>query len=98
MTAGSAPARGCPPRAPQRPRGGRRRAGGGARAGRLGARADLAAALANSAERHLEAVTQGAAFITAVEKSWPCAAVARLRRVSEGPVAYPPAVGGAARG
>jgi urease accessory protein len=60
--------------------------------------AELGLALASSAERRLETVTQGDAFLIAVAKSWPCAAVETLRAAWDGPVAYPVAVGVAAAG
>lgn len=59
---------------------------------------ELALALANSAERRLEAVTQGNAFVAAIAASWPCAAIDALRANSPGDVAYPVAVGVAASG
>jgi urease accessory protein len=55
--------------------------------------AELALALANTAERRLETTTQGDAFVAAAEKAWPCAALDRLRDAWPGPVAYPVAVG-----
>lgn len=60
--------------------------------------AELALALANSAERRLETVTQGNAFATAIGSSWPCAAMTRLRAAWEGDLAYPVAVAVAAAG
>jgi urease accessory protein len=60
--------------------------------------AELALALATSAERRLETVTQGDAFAIAIGKSWPCAAMERLRAAWPGSVAYPVAVGVAAAG
>lgn len=60
--------------------------------------AELALALANSAERRLESTTQGDAFVAAIAKSWPCAAVDLCRQVWDGPVVYPVAVGVAAAG
>jgi urease accessory protein len=65
---------------------------------RLAEAAELGLALASSAERRLETVTQGDAFLIAVAKSWPCAAVEALRAAWDGPVAYPVAVGVAAAG
>jgi urease accessory protein len=59
---------------------------------------DLALALQPSAERHLEAVTQGGAFMTQIEASWPCPAVSWFRDVHDGEVAYCTAVGVAAAG
>ena len=60
--------------------------------------AELAAAFAPSKERHLETTAQGAAFIAATRAAWPCAALDRLARAWDGPVAYPIAVGVAAAG
>jgi urease accessory protein len=60
--------------------------------------AELALALANSAERRLETVTQGNAFILAARAAWPCAALDRLRAAWDGDVAYPVAVAVAANG
>lgn len=60
--------------------------------------AELALALANTAERHLEAATQGNAFVAAIGNAWPCEAIDRLRRGCDGPVAYPVAVGVASAG
>jgi urease accessory protein len=65
---------------------------------RLAETAELALALAASAERRLETVTQGDAFVLAIAKSWPCEAIERLRTAWTGPVAYPVAVGVAAAG
>eukprot|EP01037_Dinobryon_pediforme_P006172 gene6172-6239_t len=55
---------------------------------------DLALALASSKERYLETSAQGTAFVAALRKSWPCAALEAL----DGDIAYPVAVGTAARG
>src|SRR3954447_3287924 len=41
----------------------------------LGAVAELALALASSAERRLETVTQGDAFVSAIARTWPCATI-----------------------
>lgn len=60
--------------------------------------AELALALANSAERRLETVTQGNAFVSAVKASWPCEAVSRLSEDWDGDVAYPVAVAVASAG
>lgn len=65
---------------------------------RLAGTAELALALANTAERRLETVTQGDAFAATAEKAWPCAALDRLRDAWPGPVAYPVAVGVTAAG
>jgi urease accessory protein len=59
---------------------------------------ELAAALAPSKERRLEALKQGEAFLQAVRASWPCVALDRLARVRKGEVAFPVAVGVAAAG
>jgi urease accessory protein len=64
----------------------------------LRAVAELAAAFAPSKERHLETTAQGAAFIEATSAAWPCAALDRLKKAWNGPVAYPVAVGVAAAG
>lgn len=60
--------------------------------------AELALALANSAERRLETATQGNAFVAAIAAAWPCAAIAALRSAWPGEVAYPVAVAAAAAG
>jgi urease accessory protein len=60
--------------------------------------AELALALANSAERRLETVTQGNAFVAASRAAWPCAAIDRLKAVWSGDVAYPLAVATASAG
>lgn len=60
--------------------------------------AELALALANSAERRLETVTQGNAFAAAIAASWPCAALEALRVAWPGDLAYPVAVAVAASG
>lgn len=60
--------------------------------------AELALALANSAERRLETVTQGNAFATAIAASWPCTALEALRAAWPGDLAYPIAVAVAASG
>jgi urease accessory protein len=59
---------------------------------------DLALALQPSAERHLEAVTQGGAFLVQIEAAWPCEAVTWFRSQHDGEVAYCTAVGMAAAG
>ena len=56
--------------------------------------ADLAAALAPSAERRLETLAQGAAFLAAVKAVWPHPAIEALAAREE--VAYPVAVGACA--
>jgi len=55
---------------------------------------DLALALASSKERYLETAQQGTAFVSAARKSWPCAELDGLN----GDIAYPVAVGCAAKG
>ena len=60
--------------------------------------AELALALANSAERRLETVTQGNAFVTAGRAAWPCEAFATLANAWDGDVAYPVAVAVASAG
>jgi urease accessory protein len=59
---------------------------------------ELALALANSAERRLETVTQGNAFVAALRAAWPCDAIERLRSAWPDDVAYPLAVGVASAG
>jgi urease accessory protein len=57
--------------------------------------AELAAAFAPSAERHLETMAQGTAFLAATQAVWPAPALAPL--IGEGvQVAYPVAVGASA--
>jgi urease accessory protein len=65
---------------------------------KLAGTAELALALANTAERRLETATQGDSFMAAAEKAWPCAAHDRLRGAWPGPFAYPVAVGVTAAG
>ena len=60
--------------------------------------AELALALQPSAERHLETVTQGNAFLTASAAAWPSEKLYFLRQHVTGDVAYPIAVGVAASG
>jgi len=74
-----------------------RAAGAGDGAG-LADIAELAVALATSAERRLETTTQGDAFVAAIARSWPCAAIDLLNEVWSAPVAYPVAVAVAAAG
>jgi urease accessory protein len=57
---------------------------------------ELAVALQPSAERHLETVTQGGAFIAQIEASWPCNGMTSLRRAWPGEITYSVAVGVAA--
>lgn len=65
---------------------------------RLRAVAEVALALASSAERSLETTAQGDAFLQAIERSWPCQALDAFRRQWADSVAYPVAVGIAAAG
>jgi urease accessory protein len=74
------------------------RAAGAEDGSRLRGVAELAVALAGSAERRLETTQQGNAFVTAVAKTWPCDAVRLLAEAWPGPVAYPVAAGVAAAG
>lgn len=64
----------------------------------LSSLAELALALAGSAERRLETVSQGNAFMLAAGAAWPCDALDLLRRKWDGDVAYPVAVGTACAG
>lgn len=59
---------------------------------------ELALAFQPSAELALETQAQGTAFLRASRRAWPCPALDRLAALVEGPVAYPVAVGVAARG
>lgn len=60
--------------------------------------AELALALAGSAERRLETVSQGNAFVLAANAAWPCDALVQLGEAWDGDVAYPVAVGTACAG
>ena len=61
--------------------------------------AELAVALQPSAERHLEAVTQGGSFVAQIEAAWPCDDVTRLKEMMQGgEIAYCTAVAVAAAG
>jgi urease accessory protein len=60
--------------------------------------AELAAALAPTAERRLETVQQGGSFLTALRATWPCAALDMLSQARDGDIAYPVALGVAAAG
>lgn len=60
--------------------------------------AELAAAFAPSKERHLESTAQGNAFVEATRAAWACDAIERLKKVWDGPVAYPIAVAVASAG
>jgi urease accessory protein len=64
----------------------------------LRAVAELAAAFAPTKERHLESVAQGNAFVAATRAAWGCAAIERLKKIWDGPVAYPIAVAVTAAG
>jgi urease accessory protein len=63
---------------------------------RLLAVAELAEALAPSAERQVETMAQGRAFLAAVAAAWPCGPVERL--ATTGGAAYPVAVAAASAG
>lgn len=60
--------------------------------------AELALALAGSAERRLETVTQGNAFAAAQRSAWPCPAMERLPAIWPEDIAYPVAVAVASAG
>jgi urease accessory protein len=55
--------------------------------------AELGVALQPSRERHLEATSQGNAFVTAARASWPVPALDMLAQAHEGDVVYAVAVG-----
>ncbi len=74
------------------------RAAEGGDAARLAELAELALALANSAERRLETTTQGDAFVAAAGAAWPCEALTLLKGVWMGTIAYPIAVAASAAG
>ncbi|MBK1698190.1 hypothetical protein CKO21_13160 [Rhodovibrio salinarum] len=59
---------------------------------------ELALAFQPSAELMLETQAQGRAFLRQTRAAWPCDALDRLAAISDGPVAYPVAVGSAAAG
>ncbi len=59
---------------------------------------ELALAFQPSAELALETQAQGRAFLRQTRSAWPCAALDRLAGMTDGPVAYPLAVGTAAAG
>lgn len=69
-----------------------------ARGSALAEVAALAAAFAASSERHLETTAQGRAFVEATADAWPCAALDRLIKAWDGPLAYPVVVAVAAAG
>lgn len=58
----------------------------------------LAISLQTSAERRLESLSQGQAFIETIDSAWPCAAVTLFLRQDRVAIAYPTAVGLAAAG
>jgi len=60
--------------------------------------AELAAAFTPSKERHLETTAQGHAFVGTTQTAWPTATLDQLRKVWDGPIAYPVAVATAAAG
>jgi len=60
--------------------------------------AELAAAFAPSKERFVETTAQGQAFFATMQTSWPCAALNRLLKVWDGPLALPVAIGVASAG
>ena len=64
----------------------------------LGDLAELAAALSPTPERRLETLQQGNSFIRIARDAWPCAALDLLRRVHDGDIAYPVALGVTAAG
>jgi urease accessory protein len=70
----------------------------GADEGRVGETVELAAALAPSAERRLETLAQGAAFLAATRAAWPSAVLDRLAAQAQEAreIAYPVAVGACA--
>jgi urease accessory protein len=60
--------------------------------------AELSAAFVPARERYLETTSLGRAFIEVTCAAWPCAALARLQKLWNGPVTYPIAVGVACAG
>jgi urease accessory protein len=60
--------------------------------------AELAAAFVPSRERYEETTKLGRAFVEVTEAAWPCRALARLKDIWPGPIAYPIAVGTACAG
>jgi urease accessory protein len=64
----------------------------------LRAVAELAAAFTPSKERHLETTAQGNAFVEATRAAWGCDAIEGLKKIWDGPVAYPVAVAVASAG
>jgi len=69
-----------------------------AASGDLAGIAGLALAFASAAERRLETVQQGNAFVVAIRAAWPTPAIERLKQLVPGDVAYPVALGVAAAG
>ena len=64
----------------------------------LGVVAELAVAMQPSSERHLEAIAQGNAFLTAARAAWEVPSLAFLKSAWDGDVAYPVAVGALSAG
>jgi len=62
----------------------------------LSSLADLGVALSISAERRLESVGQGEAFLRATRSAWPDARLDTIAAIRDGEVPYPVAVGAAA--
>ncbi len=60
--------------------------------------AELAAAFAPTRERHLETTSLGRAFIDVTNAAWPCPALTKFRKLWNGAVIYPVAVGVACAG
>ncbi len=60
--------------------------------------AELAAAFTPTRERYLETTNLGRAFVDVTDAAWPCPALAKFRKLYNGPVAYPVAVGVACAG
>ena len=71
------------------------RAGGDAE--RLAEVHALALAFQPTAEIRNESTAQGGAFVSTIAATWPCASIELLQRMCDGSVAYPVAVGAAAR-
>jgi urease accessory protein len=60
--------------------------------------AELAAAFAPTRERYLETTNLGRAFVDVTNAAWPCAALTKLQKLWNGPIAYPVAVAVACAG
>jgi urease accessory protein len=60
--------------------------------------AELAAAFTPTRERYLETTNLGRAFVDVTNAAWPCPALAKFRKLCNGPIAYPVAVGVACAG